>query len=241
MSDRVTAVIKAVFFDWFGTLAHYDPPREQLQSQVLQELGFDVSPADLRRALVIADREFYEESAAGSSRDMTREERANMFLRQQRRTLERANVTVPDEMLPRIIARMRELYGGMKFVLFDDVLATMKALKERNLTLGLLTNLRRDVDSISRELGIRPYLDLTVTSAEVGAEKPHPPVFLAALEQASVTAEQALHVGDQYGVDVVGARGVGISPILLDREDAYPEVTDCPRIHTLAEVADYLN
>ena len=41
-------------------------------------------------------------------------------------------------------------------------------------------------------------------------------------------------------LDVVGARGVGISPILLDRHDLYPEVTDCPRINSLSEVAEYL-
>lgn len=234
-------MIKAVFFDWFGTLAHYHPPREQLLSQVLEELGLNVSPDDIRPAMVAADREYYEENAAVSWQDMTDEERGKMFLRQQKRMLERAGVQVSNDMLPRIMARTRELFAGLKFVLFDDVLVTMKALKERDLTLGLLTNLRRDIDSICRELGMEPYLDFTVTSGEVGAEKPHPPMFLAALEHASVTAEQALHVGDQYSVDVVGARNLGINPILLDREDVYPEVNDCPRIRTLTEVTAFLD
>jgi putative hydrolase of the HAD superfamily len=234
-------VIKAVFFDWFGTLAHYHPPREQLLSQALQELGLNVSPDDIKPALMVADREFYEENAAASWQDMTDEERGKMFLRQQQRMLERAGVQVSGDMPHRIFVRTRELYAGLKFALFDDVLGTMKALKERDLTLGLLTNLRRDIDSICREMGMEPYLDFTVTSAEVGAEKPHPPVFLAALEHASVTAEQALHVGDQYSVDVVGARNLGIHPILLDREDVYPEVNDCPRIRTLTQVTTFLN
>ncbi len=234
-------MIKAVFFDWFGTLAQYHPPREQLLSQVLEELGLNVSPDDIRPALVVADREFYEENAAASGQDMTREERTNMFIRQQQRMLKRAGVQVSGDMPYKIFARTREMYAGLKFVLFDDVMDTMKALKERDLTLGLLTNLNRDINSICRELGMEPYLDFTVTSAEVGAEKPHPPVFLAALEHASVTAEQALHVGDQYSVDVVGARNLGINPVLIDRNDVYPEVNDCPRIHTLAEVTAYLN
>jgi len=234
-------VIKAVFFDWFGTLAQYHPPREQLLSQVLEELGLNVSPDDIRPALVVADREFYEENAAVSWQNMTGEERGKMFLRQQQRMLERAGVQVSGDMPYKILARTRELYAGLKFVLFDDVLDTMKVLKKRDLTLGLLTNLNRDINSLCRELGMEPYLDFTVTSAEVGAEKPHPPVFLAALEHASVTAEQALHVGDQYSVDVVGARNLGINPVLLDRNDAYPEVNDCPRIRTLAEVTAFLN
>ena len=36
-------MIKAVFFDWFSTLARYDPPREQLQAQVLRELEDDLN------------------------------------------------------------------------------------------------------------------------------------------------------------------------------------------------------
>ena len=234
-------MIRAVFFDWFGTLATYHPPREHLQSQVLQELGFDVSPEDLRLGLLAADREFYQETAAASSRDMTRQERTNMLLRHQQRTLSKAGVQVPGDLLPRIFARARELSAGMKFRLFDDVLTTLQALKKRDLVLGLLTNLRQDVDSICRELGMDTYLDFTVTSAEVGAEKPHPPVFLAALERAAVTSDEALHVGDQYNVDVVGARNLGIRAVLLDREDIYPEVADCPRIHALPEVTAYLS
>jgi len=230
-----------VFFDWFGTLATYHPPREQLQSQVLQELGFRVSTEDLRRGLLAADRQFYEETAAASGQELTRQERMDMLMRHERRTLSHAGVDVPEDLLPRVFARARELSAGMKFRLFEDVLTTLQDLKKRNLTLGLLTNLRQDIDSICRELGLDTYLDFTVTSAEVGAEKPNPPVFLAALERAAVTADQALHVGDQYGVDVVGARNLGIRPVLLDRDNVYPEVNDCPRIRTLTEVTAHLD
>jgi putative hydrolase of the HAD superfamily len=128
----------------------------------------------------------------------------------------------------------------MSFVLFDDVLSTIKTLKEQNLTLGLLTNLDRDMKPICRELGMEPYINFTVTSGEVGVDKPEPPIFLAALQKAGVSASEAYHVGDQYKLDVIGARGVGIIPILIDRYDLYPEVTDCPRIHSLTGLIEYL-
>ena len=47
-------------------------------------------------------------------------------------------------------------------------------------------------------------------------------------------------VADQYKLDVIGARTVGINPILIDRYDMYPEVSDCPRIHSLSELAQHL-
>ena len=57
-----------------------------------------------------------------------------------------------------------------------------------------------------------PYLDLVVTSGEVGMEKPHPPIFHEALRRAGVEAGDAAHVGDQLSSDVDGARNVGIQP-----------------------------
>ena len=93
---------------------------------------------------------------------------------------------------------------------------------------------------ICRQLGLEPYLDFVVTSEEVGSDKPEPPIFQAALERAGVNASEAVHVGDQYKIDVEGARGVGISPILIDRYDFSPDVTDCPRIHSLTELSKYL-
>ena len=61
-----------------------------------------------------------------------------------------------------------------------------------------------------------------------------------ALERAGVNASEAVHVGDQYKIDIVGAKGVGINPLLLDRYDMYPEVTDCPRIRTLPQIVNYI-
>jgi putative hydrolase of the HAD superfamily len=79
-----------------------------------------------------------------------------------------------------------------------------------------------------------------VTSKEVGSNKPEPPIFLAALDRAGVSASEAVYVGDQYDTDVVGARGVGIKPILIDRYGLMPEVSDCPRIRSLPEVMEHI-
>ncbi len=56
----------------------------------------------------------------------------------------------------------------------------------------------------------------------------------------AVAAPLASRMLADFGADVIGARGVGITPILIDRYNLYPEVTDCPRIHSLTELADYL-
>ena len=133
-----------------------------------------------------------------------------------------------------------EQFKEVTFALFDDVLSTLKALRQQNYILGLLTNLGNDMVAICRQLGLESYLNFVVTAKEVGADKPEPPIFLAALDKAGVSASEAVHVGDQYKLDVIGARAVGIKPILIDCYDMYPEVSDCPRIHSLTELAQHL-
>jgi HAD superfamily hydrolase (TIGR01549 family) len=233
-------VIKAIFFDWFNTLAHYYPPREELESQALKELGFDISPKDLSYGMYLGDKLMYEENACTPIRQRSREEQTQLYTRFHRTVLKEANITAADDVVLKLLKRMLQLNDSMKFILFDDVSGTLKDLKAQGLKLGLLTNLQSEVNSMCRELGIADYLDFTVTSAEVGADKPQPPIFLKALQLAHVNPAEAIHVGDQYQNDVLGARRVGISPILLDRADYYTEITDCPRIHSLSEVSKFV-
>jgi putative hydrolase of the HAD superfamily len=230
-------LIKAIFFDWFNTLAHYYPPREELESQALKELGFAVSPKELSYGLYLGDKMMYEENARIPIRLRSREDQTQLYMQFHRIILKEVNITASDDTVLKLFKRMLQLNDSMKFVLFNDVKDTLKTLKARNLKLGLLTNLQTEVGSMCRELGIAEYLDFTVTSAEAGADKPQPPIFLKALELAQVTAAEAVHVGDQYQNDVLGARGVGIAPILLDRADYYAEIKDCPRIRSLSEVS----
>ena len=235
-------MIKAVFFDWFNTLARYEPPREELQSQALQEFGIYISPQKIMPGLLVADKGFFEENTIFPVRKRSPEEQAKIYTSYQKTILTEAGVNVSSEpdMFLKIMQKVQQLSQGMNFTLFDDVLPTLLALKEQNLTLGLLTNLDRDMKPICHELGLEPYLNFTVTFGEVGVDKPNPPIFLTALQRAGVNASEAVHVGDQYRLDVIGARGVGITPILIDRYNLYPEVSDCPRIHSLTKLAQYL-
>ena len=78
-----------------------------------------------------------------------------------------------------------------------------------------------------------------VDSGAVGVAKPDPAIFHLALEVAGTTADRAIHVGDAYQYDVLGARAAGVRPILVDplgiRDDA-----DCERVGSLVDVVPLL-
>jgi len=233
-------LIKAVIFDWFSTLAHYDPPREQLQAQVLRELGFNVIRTNIQRALVLADRDLYAEFSELSLEGRSPEEQIQTFIRHQQGIMTRAGVDADTVLAEKAIARLQEMGAGRRFALYDDVIPTIRMLKERRLITGLITNIRRGIHEICQELGLEPYLDFIISPAEAGADKPNPAIFQLALERAGVEADDAIYIGDQYLQDMVGARNAGIAPILIDRFNVSPEFTDAPRILSLTELITYL-
>lgn len=229
-------MIKAVFFDWFNTLARFEPSRQELYSQAFRQFGIELSPKEAIRGILTADQYYFEENAKSPVEKRNSQEQIEVYAHYPKAILAEAGIKVPPELPLKILKTVMQQFKEMSFALFDDVLSTLKMLKEQKLTLGLLTNLDRDMKPICHELGLEPYINFVVTSGD----KPKPPIFLAALERAEVNASEAVHVGDQYKLDVVGARGVGITPILIDRYDLYPEVSDCPRIHSLTALAQYL-
>ncbi len=233
-------MIKAIFFDWFNTLARYEPPREELHSQVLREFDIEVSPSELIPGIMAADKYLFGENTLSPMEKRSPAEKTEVYLNYDNLMLTEAGVKVTKELLLKILKKGQQLFERITFVLFDDVLPTLRTLKGRKLIQGLLTNASKNIIPIQRKLGLEPFLGFVVTSEEAGADKPNPAIFLAALERAGVRATEAVHIGDQYDLDVVGARAVGINPVLIDRYNLYPEVTDCPRIHTLPEVVEYL-
>jgi len=231
-------MIKAVFFDFYSTLVSFDPPREELQAVACREFGIEVELKAITRGYWFADDFMSRENARSPIHKRSAADGLAFWSEYEAIILKNAGVDVTKDLALRIFTRARQL--DRKLVLFDDALPIIRTLKGRGKILGLVSNLSRALDGDCDELGLTPYIDFALTSAEIGAEKPHPPIFLAALERAGVSASEAIHVGDQYHSDVVGAKGVGISPLLLDRDGFWEGVNDCPRIRSLAEIVNHL-
>jgi putative hydrolase of the HAD superfamily len=233
-------MINTVLFDWFDTLAQYYPLREEMRANVYRELGIEVDKERLAAGIVLADHYYLEENARSPMKQRPPEQQMEIYAQMERIVLKHAGVNVSDEVVFNIMQAVGKAFSNSQFMLFDDVLPALDQLKKRDLTLGIISNLDRDLRPICQELGLASYLDLIVTSKEVGHEKPHPPIFLAALEQAGAEAAETMYVGDHYATDVVGAQRVGMKGVLLDRHDSYRQVTGCHRIRTLADLVHCL-
>ncbi len=176
-------VTQAVFFDWFTTLADYEPPRNRLYCQAFGELGIHIPAGTALRGVVLGDEYIYSENIRSPLSKRSPEERLEVYLCFPRMILREAKISAPAEVLLKVRDRIREIFKPevLSFVLFDDVLPTLKTLKERGLTLGVVTNMREDMNLIVRRLGLEIYFDFTMTSEVAGIPKPYPGIFQKAL------------------------------------------------------------
>jgi HAD superfamily hydrolase (TIGR01509 family) len=119
----------------------------------------------------------------------------------------------------------------------EDVPGALGRFRALGLRLVAVSNANGRLRSLMDRLQLAAHFDHLLDSHLEGVEKPDPRLFRIALERSGARAESTLHVGDLYHVDVAGARAAGLGAALFDVADLYPEV-DCPRVHSLGELAD---
>ena len=116
-----------------------------------------------------------------------------------------------------------------------DVLPALEQLRASGLTLAIASNANGVLQRMFDRVGLTSYFHAICDSCVEGVEKPDPRFFQIVLKRASGRPETAMHVGDLYHVDVLGARNAGIRPVLLDPHGLYAGY-DVERIGSLREL-----
>jgi putative hydrolase of the HAD superfamily len=98
----------------------------------------------------------------------------------------------------------------------------LKALSERY-RLGIVSNFYGNLEAVCESAGLCSFFKMMVDSHCVGAEKPDPIIFRAALEGLRATAEETVVIGDSLRRDREGARRMGMRFIWVASQDAQAE------------------
>ncbi len=144
-----------------------------------------------------------------------------------------------------LVGEMAAAFPGERLsrrVVFPEVEPILSELRARY-RLGLVTNGAPDLQRAKlRHSGLEGYFDVVLVSGEVGAGKPDPRIFHAALHLLGCLPEQALMVGDNTERDILGAESAGIRAIWLNRNGAgqdrtgaaHEQITDLYQLLDLA-------
>lgn len=91
-----------------------------------------------------------------------------------------------------------------------------------------------------RASGIDKYFNHIITSEMAACKKPDPGIFLLAIEKAGANAGQSLMIGDDYEVDIMGARAAGIDQVFYDPFKYNPSGKATWKINNLKELMNFL-
>jgi putative hydrolase of the HAD superfamily len=163
-------------------------------------------------------------------------EAADVFTRYVRCVLEELGIAW-GEGSPRVVEDLRAAPPfGLWSVRLPEAPGALEALRGLGLRLAVVSNSNGTVARLLEHLDLARWLDAVVDSAVVGFEKPDPRIFHHAARALGVEPAEAVHVGDFYSVDVLGARAAGVRAILLDPLGAWA-VDDCPKVPDVAAAA----
>jgi len=117
----------------------------------------------------------------------------------------------------------------------DFVVPALRELRSAPYKLVVVSNANGTVHHLFDRLGLAPFFDTIIDSTVEGFEKPDRRLFEVALARSGSRPETTVHAGDFYNVDVAGARGAGLTPVLVDECGLHADA-DCARIRTIAEL-----
>jgi len=208
-------MLRAVFFDVGNTLLYPHPSVSEVCRQVLAEEGH-VHDLEAIDALMPMVDEFYEDRYRSDDTFWTDEaQTSQVWIGMYSLLCRQLGI---EEDAERIALRVYQEFGcADRWRAYDDVEPAFRRLKARGLKLGLISNWDARLIGLMDGLGLAPLLDTIVSSADVGLHKPDPRIFELACSRLGVTPAESAHIGDHQYADVLGARSVGMLPVLIDR------------------------
>ena len=84
-------------------------------------------------------------------------------------------------------------------------------------SLHIITNGFEEVQHIKlKQSKLDVYFDKIITSEQIGVKKPDPKIFMHALSCANATLSDSLMLGDDFPVDILGAKNIGMDQVFFN-------------------------
>ena len=226
-------MIEVVFFDAGETLLSPQPSWSELSTDILNNLGHDVTVEQLRDAWRHGGQHFLNAADEGFMFSVTAEDSYHFWTTLYHDMLD--HLGIDDVEAPEIL--YATFSDPENYALFHDVLPTLDALKERGLRLGIISNFESWLRDMLGHLKIADYFEVIAISGDLALEKPDPQIFKWAMAEAGVDASASLHVGDSPNFDAQPAHDLGMTGVLLDRHGRWSDLApDYPVVSTLGEL-----
>jgi putative hydrolase of the HAD superfamily len=229
-------MIRAVFFDFDGTIRQNLPSGGEFFADHAERLGLRIRADDRLRAMR------WEHLYWANSRDLLEDRQrydgqiGEFWMRYSQRqlvalgasALQAADLSAP------MNEYMAESYKP-ESVVPADVREALPALVAAGYKLAVISNRGKPYQEELEGMGLAPFFAFSLAGGEINSFKPEPEIFLQACARVDVAPAEAAYVGDNYFADVVGARAAGLMPVLYDPREIFPD-PGCAIIRSFAEL-----
>jgi putative hydrolase of the HAD superfamily len=209
---------KVIFFDAVGTLFDVRGTVGEIYAQFAQEAGIEVDPGKLNQAFIQSFRAAPPPAFA---------ERDPMVLGQLEYewwrdiafgSFGKVGTLAEIEDFETFFQPLFDHFAlADPWVIYPEVPEALEALKALDIELAIISNFDSRLYLVLQAMGLNPWFSSITLASQVGAAKPNPKIFQAALAIYGFSPEQTYHVGDSWKEDYQGATAAGIKGVWLDR------------------------
>lgn len=220
---------KAIFFDRDGTLTYFTTEKENWRNKQISEWSgktFELPYDKMMKLFNLA-------SEGRKPWYRTLEDERAFFKRYYRFLLIEEGVN--EDVENRAEFLFNELWCNGDRALFPETVEVLEYFKSHGYKMGVISDTSPSLEFTLQQLGIAKYFTSFTASSLVGAGKPNPIIFNAALDAQGVTAEESIYV-DDYKPEADGAREQGFTAFYLDRSG---ENKDDFTIRNLKQLIDF--
>lgn len=218
-------MLKAITFDLWKTLVTYSDPEQEIRRKRLRaegilnkliSFGYSVSLDEVTNAYERSGEEI--EEIRKSLRELDTKTQLAYFLK----------CLGIDKHNKELLSALEKPYAEVSMIevprLVEGVKETINAIKNMKYEVGLISNVGRTPGRVVRvylsNYDLLDEFDAVSFSDEVGFRKPHEMIFLQTLSKLRVSANEAMHVGDDPYADIYGAKEMGMKTCLLGSDTA---------------------
>ena len=220
---------KAIFFDRDGTLTYFDKEKERWRDQIISQwsgkpfvLPFE-KMMNLFNLACEGKKPWYK----------TVDDEKEFFKRFYRHLLIGENIK--EDLDGRAKLLFNELWCNGERALFPETVEVLEYFHSHGYKMGVISDTSPSLEYTLQQLGIAKYFTSFTASSLVGAGKPSPIIFNAALNAQGVTAQESIYV-DDYKPEADGAREQSFTSFLIDRKG---NNTDKWSIQNLKQLIDF--
>lgn len=209
---------QVIFLDAVGTLFGVKGSVGAVYSEIAQQFGVEVSDQAINQAFLQSFQAAAPPVFPGTKLQEIPECEFKWWQNIAEHTFLRAGVLHQFQDFSTFFVKLYSHFATAEpWFVYHDIRPNLERWRETGIELGVLSNFDSRLYSVLQALELNQFFTSVTISTEVGAAKPDPKIFAAALFKHNCLPESAWHIGDSYNEDCQGARAAGLRAIWLQR------------------------